>query len=536
MTVFGTDNRVGVGSTTTSPYSAVVLVRADFDGDGRYEAWGTGAMISANDVLTAAHVLWDPAYGYARNVQVVPATSGGSAPFGTATATGLHVADGYIAGGGDLNLDFGVINLGSSVGSATGTFALGPRHDSAALIGDIVTTAGYPGDWSSDGSVMVAASGEIHGRNGGTRTVYSDTLDTYSGQSGSPLWQIVNGLPTIVGIHTAGFASYNNGTAITTDFYNVIAAWTGGDTRTSLTSPTTTHSDSVAGTGSVDVISGNQFNSKLYGYGGDDIIMGGAGNDVIYGNVGSDLLSGGIGADTLYGGQNAGPAGADGFWRSGADTVFGGAGDDLLYGNAGTDYMYGEDGNDRLYGGQDADVLLGGGGDDQLAGNLGNDFLSGADGRDTLSGGAGDDVLVGGLGEDKLVGGDGSDQLSGSGSADTLSGGAGADILSGGDGFDTLYGGEGDDTLVGGASHDRLIGGAGDDLLYGDGMSASVGGWWDYIDGGEGEDTAVYLHARSNYAITRSSDGFYYLNHWEGLRNVEYLQFADTIMAIDSLL
>ena len=536
MTVLGVDNRSQVGGTTANPYSAVVLVRVDFDGDGAYESWGSGAMISANDVLTAAHVLWDPAYGYAKNVQVVPAMSGGSTPFGTAQATALHVTDGYVAAGGDLNVDFGVVNLGSSIGAATGTFALQPSRDSAVLIGDTVVTAGYPGDWSSDGSVMVTASGEIHGRFGGTRAVYSDTLDTYGGQSGSPLWQIVNGQPTVVGIHTAGFATYNNGTVVTTDFYNVIAAWTGGDTRTSMTSPTTTHGDSVAGTDTVDLITGNAYGNRLFGYGADDAVLGGAGNDLIYGNLGTDLLSGGDGADTIFGGQNSGPVGTDGFMRSGNETVIGGSGDDVLYGNVGTDYLYGENGNDRLFGGQDADVLLGGGGDDRLAGNRGNDFLSGGDGYDTLSGGAGDDVVVGGLGRDKLDGGDGSDRLSGGSSDDTISGGAGDDLLSGGDGLDTLMGGAGNDTVIGGYYHDRVSGGAGDDLLYGDGTDVSTGGSWDLIDGGEGEDTAVYLLDSSRYTVTRSDSGVYYLNSWESLRNVEYLRFADTIVAIDSLI
>ena len=53
---------------------------------------------------------------------------------------------------------------------------------------------------------------------------------------------------------------------------------------------------------------------------------------------------------------------------------------------------------------------------------------------------------------------------------------------------------------------------------------------------GEGEDTAVYLLDSSRYTVTRSDSGVYYLNSWESLRNVEYLRFADTIVAIDSLI
>lgn len=450
MTVLGTDDRVQVDDTTAYPWSAVVQVRVDFDGDGSYDGWGTGAMISADDVLTAGHVIWDPEYGYARNIQIIPARDGTSTPFGTATGTAWHVPDAYISTSGSTFHDIGVINLSSSIGSQTGSFAL-QANDNDDLVGAAVTTAGFPGDLSSNGSVMVTASGDIDGAEGSSRLYYDGTLDSYGGQSGSPLWVTVNGTPTIVGVHTTGGSLYNGGTAVTADFYELISGWTGGDlTGASTVTGTTTGSaatgSTVSGTDDADIIAGSSAGDTLAGRSGNDTITGGAGDDVLYGNVGTDLLSGGAGADTLYGGQNDGPAAADGSYRSGTETVLGGDGDDLIYGNFGTDFLFGEDGADVLYGGQDADTVYGGDGNDVLYGNLG------------------------------------------------------------------------------------------DDLLYGDGAASSSGSGVDTLYGGGGDDTAVYLNPLADYSFASLSDGGVQINGFDVVYDVEFLRFADTIVATDSLI
>ena len=396
MTVLGTDDRVRVDDTTAYPFSAVVQVRVDFDGDGAYDGWGTGAMISANDVLTAGHVLWDAEYGYARNIQVIPARDGNSVPFGTALGTAWHVPDAYVATAGSTYYDIGVINLNSTIGSSTGSFAL-QGNDNDDLAGTIVTTAGFPGDLSSNGSVMVTTGGDIDGAQGASRIYYDGALDSYGGQSGSPLWVTVNGTPTIVGVHTTGGTLYNGGTAVTDEFFDLIFGWTGGD----ITAVSTGAGGTTVGTAAADTMVGSSGGDVLAGLDGGDLITGGAGDDVLYGNIGNDLLSGGTGADTLYGGQNDGSALADGSHRSGTETVVGGDGDDLVYGNFGADLLFGENGADILYGGQDADTLYGGDGDDMLFGNLGADLLYGdgaassiGSGIDTLYGGGGDDTAV----------------------------------------------------------------------------------------------------------------------------------------------
>jgi Ca2+-binding RTX toxin-like protein len=91
---------------------------------------------------------------------------------------------------------------------------------------------------------------------------------------------------------------------------------------------------------------------------------------------------------------------------------------------------------------------------------------------------AGDDVIT--LAYDAAAdcyGGDGNDLLVGNTLANRLYGEAGNDVI---------YGGQGNDVIVGGAGADRMYGEAGNDWI--DARDGSVS---DYVDGGDGSDTAL---------------------------------------------
>lgn len=442
MTVQGTDDRVLVSDTTAAPWSAVVKVEMDFDGNGTYEYAGSGSMISTNDVLTAGHVLWDPTYGYAKSVRVTPGQSGSSEPFGSAIATSsdLHVPDNYIAAGGvafyntALAYDIGVINLSADLGDSTGWFDT-QAVSGSDVSGTTVYTAGYPGDLLG-AQYMFTTSGIVsftHDNN----MYYTDTLDSYGGQSGSPVWwyDAATGTQTLVGVHTFGGFTYNGGTLLTDEFYTLLNTWT-ADATASATITGTAAAETMAGTAAADV---------LYGYSGDDTLSGGGGTDVLYGNIGLDVILGGSGNDTIFGGQNTSPTDASGVYRSGTETISGGSGNDVLYGNFGSDSILGELGSDTLYGGQDDDILFGGDGDDVVFGNRGND------------------------------------------------------------------------------------------RLYGDNISSSTGAGIDTIYGGDGDDTAVYVNDRSSYSFASLSDGGVQVNGFDVLYGVEYISFADQLVAIDTL-
>jgi len=477
MTVHGTDQRTLVSDTTQTPYSGVVLIEVDRDGDGDYDGHGTGAMISGNDVLTAGHILWDETDGFAKTVRVTPAASFGSAPYGsfTATTSALHVPDEYVSSDGDFDYDIGVINLSTDIGDSTGTFGVQAVTDSQ-IDDSSVRTAGYPGDLSG-GDAMYEISGTVS-YTSGNNMYYR--MDSYGGQSGSPVWWMVGGEAVIVGVHTFGGWTYNGGTIVDETFYDLIDGWTDGDLSGATTTVTTTISE--PGSAFADSLIGSSASDLISGLDGDDTILGASGTDILYGNLGLDALSGGASGDTLYGGQNDGPAGDDGLQRVGVEHLNGGAGDDVLYGNFGSDMLTGGSGADRVYGGQDNDTVTGGDGADALFGNLGDDVLSGSAGTDTL------------------------------------------------------YGNAGDDTLLGGDDVDILSGGAGSDLLYGDNPWSSDGSGFDTLYGGAGEDTAVLLYNQADYTFTYDADGVLNRGGAEYYYDIEYIQFADALVSVDQLI
>ncbi len=211
--------------------------------------------------------------------------------------------------------------------------------------------------------------------------------------------------------------------------------------------------DSLTGAGFADGV-------RIKGGYGADTLTGSDAADVLYGNRNADLLAGQAGNDTLYGGQNDGPAGDDGVWRSGVDTLSGGGGNDLIYGNHGADSILGGAGNDTIYGGQDADTLSGQAGDDVIYGNRGDDLIH-------LGPGAGAYYLSTPL--EIGYGGDGSDTIT-AGSGSLVYGDAGDDYLS----LSSFDGGQ-----------STLFGGSGADTLYSYSRTFAI--YWDDFDPDEGD-------------------------------------------------
>src|SRR5215471_5280303 len=335
--IIGTDDRKLVSDTTIFPYSAVVRVVVDFNGDGIFDTAGSGAMIGANDVLTAGHLLWNSQYGFAKNIMVLPAEAGSDVPFGSAVGQTWTVPPEYVSSGGSVDFDIGVINLSTNIGVSTGWFGLQPVS-AQTVTNSTVTLDSYPTDLTG-GQYQYTSSDKVDAVVGNA-LLYNGALDMYFGSSGGPLWWQMNGGFYIVGVNTFQTTDglYNGGTMLTNDFFNRVVAW-------SNDSPT---------------------NTIIAGTDGDDTLAGSSGPDIIRGLLGRDIISGGDGADLIYGNQGDDSIG-----------VFGASGNDLIYGNFHNDTIQGGDGNDTIYGGQ------------------GNDFLHEQAGMDTNS-----DLMFGNLGAD----------------------------------------------------------------------------------------------------------------------------------------
>ncbi len=60
-------------NTNRYPWSTIVHLEVHYDYDGKADDYGSGVMIGTNDVLTAAHVIYNPALGVAKYVYAIPA-------------------------------------------------------------------------------------------------------------------------------------------------------------------------------------------------------------------------------------------------------------------------------------------------------------------------------------------------------------------------------------------------------------------------------------------------------------------------------
>jgi V8-like Glu-specific endopeptidase len=214
------DNRVPVADTTVYPYNAIVQITVLFpNGD---IATGSGAMIDATHVLTAAHVIYSGEDGgWPTAIVVTPGQAGVQRPFDSYAAASETIYTDYALhetrNNRDFSHDVGMITLATPV--VPGVGALGQViRPTAFFRGATLTTSGYPGDRPAPnsplrGTVMVTATGRS------TRAdshLIAYTIPTSGGQSGSPLYENITGGTFIAGVVSFGVPAgvnptFNNG-------------------------------------------------------------------------------------------------------------------------------------------------------------------------------------------------------------------------------------------------------------------------------------------------------------------------------------
>lgn len=192
--VFVADQRVLVADTSVLPYSAVGEVRAWWGTKGFS---GTGAMIGADTVLTAAHCVYRPEMGgWADKVLFTPARNGTSEPYGTANATTFLAPSDYPTTRKQA-VDIAVLTLDRPLGEKCGWVRVSDGGQSPEQLA--VMSAGYPAD--KPGHQMYASPGTTASIVNGL--LYTD-LDAVFGQSGSPMWITdTDGQATLVAVLVA---------------------------------------------------------------------------------------------------------------------------------------------------------------------------------------------------------------------------------------------------------------------------------------------------------------------------------------------
>ncbi len=190
----------------------MVYVRAYFPKLNGLYLQGSGALIGAETVLTAGHVVYSPLYGgYASRVEVVPAYNRGKAPYGTALSSQLRLMSSYVAKPSTAS-DVAVVKLRSPIGKTTGwlTTAAGIRAK------ETLTLSGYSSDL---GGALGTSSGPI--TSVGAVALYP--IDATVGASGSPLYDAAKRIKAVHGFEIG--KQTNGGVPLTTSIRNTVLQW-----------------------------------------------------------------------------------------------------------------------------------------------------------------------------------------------------------------------------------------------------------------------------------------------------------------------
>ncbi len=222
------DSRVRVANTTSTPNSAVVLILFK---KGTTQYICSGSIIAPQYVLTAGHCAYDEGI-YSSNIFIFPGNNGASEPYGYFTATLAYIPQQWIdTATGDfsnanVNYDWALLRLNTTVSPLIVPFAISSYSDTILNNTATYTDAGYPADKCRYDSGMVDYCPPYHGYSWDNVVGQGDTqwtasgpivpawlstylignqIDTFGGQSGSPLYVTDNNLPltsryTITGV------------------------------------------------------------------------------------------------------------------------------------------------------------------------------------------------------------------------------------------------------------------------------------------------------------------------------------------------
>ena len=217
--IIGQDNRVRINPTTSYPWRAICALKITAQDNSQWI--GTGWLVSPRTVITAGHCVYmHNQGGWAKSVEVIPAMNNGVRPFGSGKTATLRSVNGWIQNKNRDN-DYGAIILPNSYrpGDVTGSFGFGVKTDSY-LASSVLNLSGYPGDKGGNQQWFMALKPKSV-----MPRVITYEIDTMGGQSGAPVWILVNGTRIAVGIHTNGHYTGNSATRIVTAVFTNLQNW-----------------------------------------------------------------------------------------------------------------------------------------------------------------------------------------------------------------------------------------------------------------------------------------------------------------------
>lgn len=206
--VCGGDERIKVTTTTTMPYKAICKLYMKSP-SGKKNYIGTGWLTHTNKLYTAGHCVYDrKEKGWMKSIIVVPGKSGKAEPYGRYYASAFTTTRGWKEKG-IPRYDMGAIKISSDVSHSD---VLTPMLEDPVR-GEI---CGYPADRDT-GTFQYRMEDSL--RKAGGQFKYM--LDTYGGQSGSPL---LKDRSVAVGIHNYGGCP-NSASDLYQLFVNTVDQW-----------------------------------------------------------------------------------------------------------------------------------------------------------------------------------------------------------------------------------------------------------------------------------------------------------------------
>ncbi len=197
--IIGADNRKRVVFVKSNPYYRIGFLYIT-DADGKDHV-GTGFLISKNYMLTAAHCV----YMSGKPVKSITAYFGANDyNYGVSANGSVFGWCSSYPNNKSIANDWGYIKLGSNAGNTCGWFGIGYTTDANLESANFVI-CGYPSD-----KITYSKDSKMHGQkvqmwedSGRLTKAYAGyityKMDTYGGQSGSPIYN--SSTQTVYGIH-----------------------------------------------------------------------------------------------------------------------------------------------------------------------------------------------------------------------------------------------------------------------------------------------------------------------------------------------
>lgn len=206
-----------IGQTTVEPYSKICYMRICRKQTFKKDKWfkSTGFFIRPDVILTAAHNIHSPKMSRVSHIKIFPGRYYESYPFDSIEIKGeancfnaIRTPEPYSFGKRKKKrkpYDFGIIVVPENV------LASNAKIDSTVVFtlslteklhaGDTIQVAGYPAEKKANynGELMIYQKDtcrQVY------RKTFSHLLETYRGNSGSPIWKTSNGIRYVAGIHT----------------------------------------------------------------------------------------------------------------------------------------------------------------------------------------------------------------------------------------------------------------------------------------------------------------------------------------------